>query len=775
MTKHKHKHKNRNNKNMAGEANRNAGKSKKKKIVKDSIGFTASMRRALRYSLPLIGAIVFYEIMLRMVIGGGSAVTPLTFLLFVPAEGLAFAILFGWNFRKDIINRIVAMVPMLLITGFYMVEMLYYRVFGSLFSVSMIGMGGDAIDNFGWALLSTVRESFVLVLIFLIPIAVWAFYVFRKKPELPPYDEIHHLSAAASALILWLLASSLLGLGGTGPQSAFQAYHSTLIDTDTGSGKLGALTNCILETKGYFFGSNATKGDLLSEEQSQIADEEMNKNETASKHTDTSPNVIKALDFEALKEETEDEEFKELCDYFTVKEGTNKNKYTGIFKGYNLIYITAESFSRFAVDEEVTPVLYKLSHEGIILNNFYNSFRNTTTNGEYAFLTGIWPDISRKANMGTAVGSMAQSADKYMPFGLGTLFSTQQGTNSYGYHNYKGAYYDREKSLPNLGFTCKFMNEGMTFTSRWPSSDLEMFEQSVGDYINDDQFVAYYMTFSGHGPYTEDNNIYNKNIDEVNELTADRDYTDVARGYLACNMELEKGLEYLMDELEKAGKLENTVIVLTGDHYPYYLDEESCNSIAGEEVDPDFEHFRSDCIIWNGGLEKPIVNNNCCCNIDILPTVLNLFGIEYDSRLLPGTDVFSNGLHMAVLYNKSIVTGLVKYNAGTGDVFWNSSDDGYVKLDLNQEESEDNTVSDVEAYDEIYDIEEVKSYIDYLTNEVNVRYSASLKMMESDFMKWAWETAGLKEPDVEEDPESAEADPESVEADTESVEAAGEE
>ena len=137
--------------------------------------------------------------------------------------------------------------------------------------------------------------------------------------------------------------------------------------------------------------------------------------------------------------------------------------------------------------------------------------KNTTTNGEFAFATSLWPDVSRYAAAGSDVGSFPRSASVYMPQGLGDLF-TEAGIPSYAFHNYYGKYYRRILSWPNLGYTCKFTGDGMTFTSNWPSSDLELMEQSVDDYIGDEQFHAYYMTFSGHGPYTNSNYMYNKNI-----------------------------------------------------------------------------------------------------------------------------------------------------------------------------------------------------------------------------------------------------------------------
>ena len=113
----------------------------------------------------------------------------------------------------------------------------------------------------------------------------------------------------------------------------------------------------------------------------------------------------------------------------------------------------------------------------------------------------------------------------------------------------------------------------MKFTSSWPASDLEMMEQSIGDYINSgEQFHAYYMTFSGHMSYdTATNKIAAANYHLVKDLP----YSEPTKCYLACNIELDKALAYLLEELEKAGILDKTAIVLAADHHPYSLKDRS--------------------------------------------------------------------------------------------------------------------------------------------------------------------------------------------------------
>ena len=359
-----------------------------------------------------------------------------------------------------------------------------------------------------------------------------------------------------------------------------------------------------------------------------------------------------------------------------------------------------------------------MANNSIVLNNYYNSFKNVTTNGEYAFLTGLWPNVVRENTKGgNLTGTMGQSINKNMSQALGNMFNRSERIVSRGYHNYLGYYYGRNQTLPNMGFTCKFMSDGMEFSTSWPSSDLEMFEQSVDDYIGDQQFCAYYMTFSGHGNYTTDNVMVSRNIDEVSSMIDDNPPTS-ALGYLSCNYELEKAMTYLLERLEEAGQLENTVIVLTGDHYPYYLTDYAYEYLAGEEIDYDFGMYKSTCIIYNAGLEENIYVDEPCCNVDILPTILNLFGINYDSRLYAGTDIFSDALHIAQLYNKSFITDYVKYNYSTGEAEW--------LIDTSE-----------------YDQEKLDAYLENAINVVKNKYMMSVEIEDTDFYAFVFDNYQL--------------------------------
>ena len=377
---------------------------------------------------------------------------------------------------------------------------------------------------------------------------------------------------------------------------------------------------------------------------------------------------------------TEDQTLLTINDYCSKVSGTNQNAYTGMLKDYNLIVLCAESFDTGAIDPELTPNLYKLSQEGILFQNYYNTFPNTTTDGEYALMQGLYPDTGRSK----AVSSLYASRGSYLPFTLGNAFKEQRGFESWGYHNYRGSYYGREESHPNMGYTMRFAGDGMNFTTTWPASDLEMMEQSVDDYIGQEQFHAYYMTFSGHYKYeTGTNAIAKRNWDQVKDLPYS---SNTIKAYLSCNIELDKAMGYLMERLEEAGVADRTAIVIAGDHFPYGLSDKQYSELIGYEIDG-FSKYKSSLIFWVGGLEENIAVEEYCCNVDVLPTILNLWGLEYDSRMLAGTDVFSDGTHAAVLIDKSFLTDKVWFNANTGEIRYlvpeNELPEGYVET-MNQ-------------------------------------------------------------------------------------------
>ena len=536
-------------------------------------------------------------------------------------------------------------------------QMVYEFIFGTLYSAAQMEIGGAALTSFWRETVTTIAEKLPYLAVLLVPVV--GLLLLRKFRY-----GMFRCSYGSARLILLLMAAVLhmgsllqLHFGGQGMFTDYYYYYSDTIATNQTAERFGVLTTLRLELLGSYGGNVEEEGYFVSEDILQdTPDEEQEMVEEAP--VEYGYNILE-LDFDTLNSKTENEVIQSINDYCSKITGTKKNEYTGMLSDYNLIVLCAESFATGAIYPELMPTLHKLATEGIVFNNFYNSFPNTTTDGEYALMQGLWPD----ANRDKSASSMYASRNSYLPFALGNIFMEQKGVQSYGYHNYEGNYYGRNESHPNMGYSMKFARDGMKFSSWWPASDLEMMEQSVDDYIGQEQFHAYYMTFSGHYKYDTSNELVVKNWKQVIDLPFSRK----ARSYLSCNLELEKALAYLMQRLEEAGVADKTAIVLVGDHFPYGLEDEEYEELIGYEID-NFSKYKSTLIFWVGGMEENIVVDEYCCNVDILPTILNLWGFDYDSRMLAGTDVFSDGTHAAVLVNKSFLTDKVWFDANTGEI-----------------------------------------------------------------------------------------------------------
>ena len=559
---------------------------------------------------------------------------------------------------------VVSSLPKVLrqITGFSLVaaqvllaevQLVYHCIFGDFMPVSQIGMGGNVVVNFNSQLLYGIRQNLLKILLLLLPLIVVILCLALRRVQALKL-RLRWKQTMASFAVLLALLLTVTGLMYVGRDNAFSVYRTfTNVNTSTDSSykKIGMLATTAQELRYMLFSGS---GSIM------ITPSSLNISDVPRTYSSNSYNVIESIDFTALADSTDSDILKATDEYLANAAPTRKNNYTGLLKDYNLITICAESFCPWFISEELTPTLYKLSHTGILFENYYGTFQSVTTNGEYTMCMGLYPDMSRTKTD----SSFNVAGTNYLPFCLGNALKGM-GYQAWGYHDYIGDFYNRNITHANMGYTFKAADSGLAMKIDWPSSDLEMMEASIDDYINSGEpFHAYYMTFSGHYQYNWDNAMSAKNRDAVKDLP----YSEPVKAYIACNLELEYALEYLMQRLEQAGVADKTCIVLTNDHYPYGLTEDEYNELAGQTLDTTFEKYRNSFICYVPGLSENIVVDEYCSTADILPTLLNLFGVDYDSRLLAGTDVLSSGLHVAVLSDKSFLTKTFRYDAGTETV-----------------------------------------------------------------------------------------------------------
>ena len=302
----------------------------------------------------------------------------------------------------------------------------------------------------------------------------------------------------------------------------------------------------------------------------------------------------------------------------------------------------------------------------------------STSTGEYSVVFGIVPTAGVKSIKNTIGHDNSTTIGNKL---------RELGYFSCAYHNGYQTYYDRDKTHPGLGYDDYIakgngLEEGLSGV--WPESDLEMMEYTLPQYIDKQPFSVYYMTISGHCNYGPGSNTMSKkNMHVLDSFEG----SAFVKGFLACNMELEYAMEYTISELEKAGIADDTVIVISTDHYPYGLENSSAwgtdkdylSELYGYSYSNVKERDHSALIIWSGCLEddEPPVIATPTYSLDILPTLCNLFGVDYDSRLLVGRDVFSNEQPLVMWTNGTWLTEKGFYNTSSGK-FTPSPDAGEV-------------------------------------------------------------------------------------------------
>lgn len=622
---------------------------------------------------------IYLELILHLLIYqsmDGKILYPIVFAIPI---GLFMTILTGFFSYK--VNKAILWVLTSAICFLFGLQLVYYDVFKLFFSFQSLGMADDAITEFSSEASKAIMNNlFGLTLTFLpLPMLGMILQKYRYVDRRSLREQGILMSAALGMQLLAMLA---LLFTGKEDYSPYDLYHKTKVPELCGK-QLGVMTLTRFDLAKLLKGDsvNLTDTDAISWDvvleptlmptpNPQITVKPKPDNEIPSSPDasptpiptptpipiDTSPNILN-IDFATLAEEEENDTIRTLHNYFASVTPTNKNKYTGMFQGYNLIMITAEGFSPYAVHKDKTPTLYRLTREGFIFNNFYTAlWQTSTSDGEYVAMNGLIPVGTR---------SMYHSRNNLMPFTLGNQFRLL-GVDSKAYHNHNYTYYQRNETHPNLGYDFTGVGNGLILESDvWPESDLEMINNTVDLYVEEEPFHVYYLTVSGHMNYTF---IGNSMAYKNKALVEDLPYSSDSKAYIACQIELDRALERLLQTLEEYGVADKTVIALSADHYPYGWEKENIDELAGHEVDPKFEIYRNHFILWNPAMKETIIVEEPCSSMDILPTLSNLFGIPYDSRLLMGRDIFSDAPPLVILNNRSFISDKVMYHSETGEI-----------------------------------------------------------------------------------------------------------
>lgn len=542
------------------------------------------------------------------------------------------------------VNKILTIVFSFLIILITLAQIVYYNFYNSMFSFLSLTTGTGQVMQFYVMIASVIARIWYIFAIILIPYIL--FLIFKNKL----FDfKKNNLKFLISYLLIFIL--SFLGIvlvinknneGFYSLKRLIFKTHAPMLTID----KTGLFTMEMIDIERYIFGFN----EEIYSEQINVNNEEEKVPEAKIEYNTTD------IDFDKLINDETDDKIKSMHVYFKNTVPSNKNEYTGMFKDKNLIFITAEAFDTIAIDEKLTPTLYKIANNSFIFKNYYQPlYPVSTSDGEYMNLNSLIPK--------EGVWSFKQTSKISMPYGIGNMFN-KEGYVSYGFHNHNYNYYDRQKSHKNIGlkyYGCGNGLEKKMNCKHWPNSDKEMIDATTSYYIDKDKFMAYYMTVSGHLNYNfSGNNMAYRNKNKVKNLK----YSTAIKAYLATQIELDKSIEKLLQVLEEKGKLNDTLIVIAPDHYPYGLTTKQMNEISTIDRNDKFEKFHTTLIMYNPNIEKTVVDK-VISSLDILPTIYNLYGLTFDSRLLMGRDIFSNNEHIVILSDRSWITDKGKYNSVT--------------------------------------------------------------------------------------------------------------
>lgn len=602
------------------------------------------MKKKLPLFLHYTFLIIYLEIAYKaLVLKNVFSLNTLTILLFsIPF--ILFATILSSLFNAKI-NKVISVLNSIFITFIFASQYIYYAFYDSIFSIYSIKAGtGQVFGEFFSAISKMIIDNIWGLLVIILPCIL--FIIFKSKIFDFTRKKVMFITEIILLIVFFVITKLTVHFNTNGMYSLNRIYnesHAPMITIN----KVGLLSMEVLDLKRYLFGfEEKLVVDNIHEEKPDIKPEK-------------TYNILD-IDFDQLESNEVNETIKTLHQYFKGVTPTEQNEYTGIFKGKNLIYITAEGLDTIAIDKDITPTLYKMVNSGFIFKNYYQPlFTVSTSDGEYMYLNSLIPK--------EGVWSFYRSSNIKMPFSLGTEFNKLGYDAVNAYHDHTYTYYNRDESHPNLGFNiykgCGNGLETLMNCKRWPESDVEMIDATINDYIDKDKFMIYYMTVSGHLNYTfSGNSMSYKNKDVVKDLP----YSDNVKAYIAANVELDRALEKLLSYLTEKGKLDDTVIVISPDHYPYGLKTYELNEVSKTDRSDKFEMFHTSLILYNSAMKENKVVEKYVSSIDVLPTVYNLFGVNYDSRLLMGTDALSESEGLVMLSDRSWINENGSYNSMTG-------------------------------------------------------------------------------------------------------------
>lgn len=363
------------------------------------------------------------------------------------------------------------------------------------------------------------------------------------------------------------------------------------------------------------------------------------------------------------QENSEDIEFLDIAfaDY-----GEYSNKYTGLFKGKNLIFIQLEGLDNWLLTEENTPTLYSMLNNSFVFNDHYSYYNGggSTFNSEFAVNTGFITPLSYTQNAYTFNKNS-------FPYSMANLFK-KEGYSVNAFHMNTGEYYSRNTNYQNWGYNKYYglidIEDYKDETYRLDRNLIlnETFNSLIFNTDNEETlFVDYIITYSGHLPFTNTKGVckmlYDEDVANANQIDneentnseGDRiepEFTQMTE--MECikrqAQETDYMMQLLLQNLEEKNLIDNTVIIVFTDHYLYTIEDKTILDKYKETSNNLIN--KTPFFIWSKDMKRTDINKTTS-QLNILPTTLNLFGIDYNPNNYIGTDALNPNYEGIVFFS----------------------------------------------------------------------------------------------------------------------------
>ena len=335
-----------------------------------------------------------------------------------------------------------------------------------------------------------------------------------------------------------------------------------------------------------------------------------------------------------------------LSEVYSEDINNETNDYSGDFKDENLIILQLEGVDSWMLTKKDTPTLYNMMKNSINYTKHYSFYNGggSTFGSEFAVNTGFTVPLSYNQNAYTF-------SDNDFPYSLPNMFKNNEYSVNAFHMNY-GEYYSRRINYENWGYDNYYgLLDMYSYADESYTLDRELIlneEYSSLMFPTDQKFVDYIITYSAHLPFSSTKgvcklllNLEKKDNEELQALSEE----ECARKQAG---ETDYMVSLLLDKLKEKDLLKNTVIVVFTDHYLYTLEDQAILE-KYKETDNNLIN-KTPFFIYNNGKTKKEIKQ-VTSQLNILPTILNLFGINYNSNYYIMSDSLNKNYEGIVFFS----------------------------------------------------------------------------------------------------------------------------